>query len=193
MNRISSTLIRLSIGAVVGGAALLWSGQLPLELAIVARIISRSEDRPPADADELCGRCTAYHTPRGGWWSGGWRSGCWGGLLCGACLSPGCGSLWTDSHRLLMTLSFMGARRGVPPWKPSDVAAGKIEAVVCATFLRVSAIGTKRTCRPVSLMSAFGGKADMDRTHVCLDPKRTSASVTGCVAKPGFSPIKALD
>ena len=78
MNRKSMTLIRISIGAVVGGAALLWSGQLPLELAIVARIVSRSQDRPPADADELCGRCTAHHAPRGGWWSGGWRSGCWG-------------------------------------------------------------------------------------------------------------------
>ena len=58
-------------------------------LAIVARIVSRSQDRPPADADELCGRCTAHHAPRGGWWSGGWRSGCWGGLRRGACLSPG--------------------------------------------------------------------------------------------------------
>ena len=31
MNCITSTLIRLSIGAIVGGAALLWSGQLPLD------------------------------------------------------------------------------------------------------------------------------------------------------------------
>ena len=29
MNRKSMTLVRLSIGAIVGGAALLWSGQLP--------------------------------------------------------------------------------------------------------------------------------------------------------------------
>ena len=123
MNRKSMTLIRISIGAVVGGAALLWSGQLPLELAIVARIVSRSQDRPPADADELCGRCTAHHAPRGGWWSGGWRSGCWGGLLRGACLSPGRRSLWTDRHRLLMMLSFMGGAERRAPMKPSDVAA----------------------------------------------------------------------
>jgi len=31
MNRKSMTLVRLSIGAIVGGAALLWSGQLPLD------------------------------------------------------------------------------------------------------------------------------------------------------------------
>ena len=109
MNRKSITLVRLSIGAIVGGAALLWSGQLPLELAIVARVISRSQDRPPADADELCGRCTAHHTPCGSWWSCGWRSGCCWGLLCSACLSPSRRSLWTDRHRLLMTLSFICA------------------------------------------------------------------------------------
>ena len=82
-------------------------------LAIVARIISRSQDRPPADADELCGRCTAHHTPRGGWWSGGRRSGCCWGLLRGACVcgavQPGRGCLWADRHRLPVMLLFWSA------------------------------------------------------------------------------------
>ena len=43
MNRISSTLIRLSIGAVVGGAALLWSGQLPLDSQ--SSLVSSAEAR----------------------------------------------------------------------------------------------------------------------------------------------------
>ena len=43
MNRVSSTLIRLSIGAVVGGAALLWSGQLPLDSQ--SSLVSSAEAR----------------------------------------------------------------------------------------------------------------------------------------------------
>ena len=43
MNRISSTFIRLSIGAVVGVAALLWSGQLPLDSQ--SSLVSSAEAR----------------------------------------------------------------------------------------------------------------------------------------------------
>ena len=43
MNRKSMTLIRLSIGAVVGGAALLWSGQLPLDSQ--SSLVSSAEAR----------------------------------------------------------------------------------------------------------------------------------------------------
>jgi hypothetical protein len=43
MNRKSMTLIRLSIGATVGGAALLWSGQLPLDLQ--SSLVSSAEAR----------------------------------------------------------------------------------------------------------------------------------------------------
>ena len=43
MNRKPMTLIRLSIGAVVGGAALLWSGQLPLDSQ--SSLVSSAEAR----------------------------------------------------------------------------------------------------------------------------------------------------
>ena len=43
MNRKSMTLIRISIGAVVGGAALLWSGQLPLDSQ--SSLVSSAEAR----------------------------------------------------------------------------------------------------------------------------------------------------
>jgi cytochrome c-type biogenesis protein CcmH/NrfG len=43
MNHKSMTLIRLSIGAVVGGAALLWSGQLPLDSQ--SSLVSSAEAR----------------------------------------------------------------------------------------------------------------------------------------------------
>ena len=43
MNHKSMTLIRLSIGAVVGGAALLWSGQLPRDSQ--SSLVSSAEAR----------------------------------------------------------------------------------------------------------------------------------------------------
>jgi len=43
MNRKSMTLIRLSTAAVVGGAALLWSGQLPLDSQ--SSLVSSAEAR----------------------------------------------------------------------------------------------------------------------------------------------------
>jgi hypothetical protein len=43
MNRISMTLIRVSIAFAAGGAALLWSGQLPLDSK--ASLVSSAEAR----------------------------------------------------------------------------------------------------------------------------------------------------
>ena len=43
MTRTSATLIRLSIATVVGGAALLWSGQLPLDSQ--SSLVSSAEAR----------------------------------------------------------------------------------------------------------------------------------------------------
>jgi hypothetical protein len=43
MNRKSMTLVRLSIGAIVGGAALLWSGQLPFDSQ--SSLVSSAEAR----------------------------------------------------------------------------------------------------------------------------------------------------
>jgi hypothetical protein len=66
-----TTLFRLSIATILGGAALFWGGQLPLQ------------DRPSADADELRWGCAADHAPgRGGRGRG---SRCGWSLLC----SPG--------------------------------------------------------------------------------------------------------
>ena len=44
--------------------------------------------------------------------------------------------------------------------------------------VHMSAIGTKRTSRPIRPMSAFGGKADIAAAGVmsAFDPKRTSPS-----------------
>ena len=61
----SATLIRLSIATVVGGAALFWSGQLPLDSQ--SSLVSSAEARigRPLTPMSYAGRCSAHHTPAG--------------------------------------------------------------------------------------------------------------------------------
>ena len=97
----SATLIRFSIATIIGGAALFWNGHIPAGFAIVPGVISRSQDRSSADADELRGRRSSHHSPSCGGWSRG--GGCRGGYrLCGTYgrVWAGCGCLRANCHRL---------------------------------------------------------------------------------------------
>ena len=98
MTLTSATLIRLSIASIVG------SGSFPgrrsaVGFTIVTRVVSGSQGWTPADADELCRRCPAYHPPGGGVW-GGYRGGCWRSCLRGARLraDAGRGCIRTNRH-----------------------------------------------------------------------------------------------
>ena len=82
MTRTSIAMVRLSIVTIVGGAALFLERRSAAGFAIVAGVVSGSQDRTPADADELCRGCPAYHAPGGGVW-GGCRGGCRRGCVCG--------------------------------------------------------------------------------------------------------------
>ena len=66
MNRTLTALIRLSTASHRRRRGPYVERTTAAGFAIVARVVGRSQDRPPADADELCRGGAAHHAPRGG-------------------------------------------------------------------------------------------------------------------------------
>ena len=105
MNRTSASSNASSIAVLVGGAALLWSGQL--DFTGVVRVVGRSPDRPAADADELRRGRSAHDAPRRR--GRRYRRRCLWGRGCGradgcarARVPAGRRCLWADRHRVLV-------------------------------------------------------------------------------------------
>ena len=120
MTRTSTTLIRLSIAAIVGGAALLWSGQLPLDSQ--SSLVSSAEARIGRPLTPMSYAGVARRTTRRAVAVGAVSRCC---CLCGArggraCarMRAGRGCLWTDRHRLPVTLP--RSRRGAGNCAPAS-------------------------------------------------------------------------
>ena len=100
MTRMSLTFIRLSIAAVVGGVALSWSGQLPLDAQ--SSLMSSADARIGRPLTPIRGRGAAHHATccgrrRGRCGYGGRRGGADGSRTG---VHTGCRRLRTRRHRL---------------------------------------------------------------------------------------------
>jgi hypothetical protein len=94
-----------------------------LFFGILTWVVSGSPGRPPADANELCRRCSTYHAPDGRIWSGGRRiSRC--RCLRGAKLSAGAssGCIRANCHRMSVG-SPVATSRSVDSCVPGELLA----------------------------------------------------------------------
>ena len=100
MTRTSTALIRLSIATIVGGAALLWSGQLPLDSQ--SSLVSSAEARIGRPLTPMSYAGVARRTTRRAVGLGPLRGWLWARRLCmrrpGVCAGRGC--IRTNRHRM---------------------------------------------------------------------------------------------
>ena len=95
---IRTTLFRLSFATIIGGIALFWGGQLPLDGQSSLVSSAEAENRPTIDADELRRCCATDHAPScsGRCCRGRGRRG--GNVLCGS--GRGCARMFAGRGRL---------------------------------------------------------------------------------------------